>query len=108
MLKFTIDTDNAYYRIRSEMRRNIIDTYEENSTKLHPLKTKVGKWLNESNFLENSDTEVVIYNLWKYIQENKGDDFHMNNAFKIMEVLYTKYSDKYETPNARRRRMRRW
>ena len=106
--KFKINVDNVYYRVRNYMEETIRSVYEENSTKLHPFKTKVGKWLTESQFLKSDATEDVITKVYKYIIENRRDKKHMENAFKIIEVLHTKYNDVYPSPKSRQRRRRRW
>jgi len=107
-LKFKVNVDNAYYHIRQKIKEDIESAYEENSTKLHPMKTKVGKWLIHSGFLKSDATEDVVLSLWKYIADNRNDETHMKNAYKIIEVLHTKYSDLYKGPTSPSRRHRRW
>jgi len=101
--KFKIDESNSYYHVRLHMKRSLIDLYEEQCKALHPSKTKLGKWLEQSDFLMNKNTEKVVMELWKYVVSNRSDNNHMENAFKIFKSLMAKYEEQYETGSYRRR-----
>ena len=101
--KFTIDKNNSYYHIRQHMKRDLLDLHEERCKALNPSKTKLGKWLEQSDFLMNKNTEKVVMELWKYVVSNRSDNNHMENAFKIFKSLMAKYEEQYETGSYRRR-----
>ena len=106
--RYHIDSDRTYNDVRRSMAETIVTLFSNNHKTMHPLKTKIGKWLVDSNFLTAGDTDDVIVKLWKYITANRNDEKHMKNAVQIINVLHNKYSYQYPTPTSRRRRRRRW
>ena len=104
--KHEIEIDNSYHSVRRKMSSDLIALHEQQCKALHPQKTRLGKWLCQSDFLMNTNTEKVVTELWKYITINSDQENHMENAFKILKALHAKNKDEYTTGTSRRRRSR--